>query len=117
MPTIRDKQERSNTSGSRNQKSYTDTKERKIIIRQYYKQLYNNQLENLEKTVELLEKYKLTPKGTENSNRLVTTKETKKVKTVQYRNRRTLLNCDKEYLSKISSKYLTKTVKPSNNFH
>lgn len=39
-----------------------DTKERKMIIRQYYIQLYGNQLKNLEKIFEFLGKYQLIPK-------------------------------------------------------
>lgn len=57
-----------------------ETKERKVIIRQRYIQLYGNQPENLENIVEFLGKYKSTPKETKHLNRSVTPGGTGKVK-------------------------------------
>lgn len=73
-----------------------DTKERKMIIRQYYIQLYGNQLKYLEKIFEFLGKYQLTPKERDILNRQVVTEETVKVKVIwEY---------DEEYLPKSNSK-------------
>ena len=70
-----EKKERIQITKIRNEKGEitTDTAEIQRIIRDYYKQLYANKMDNLEEMVKLLERYnipRLNQEETENINRL-----------------------------------------------
>ena len=59
-----------------------DTTEIQRIIRDYYKQLYTNKMDNLEEMDEFLERYhlpRLNQEETENMNRPITSTEIKTV--------------------------------------
>ena len=59
-----------------------DTAERQSILRDYYKQLYDNKMDNLEETDKFLERYnlpRLNQEETDNMNRLTTSNEIENV--------------------------------------
>ena len=74
------KRERTQINKIRNEKGEvtTDTAEVESILRDYYKQLYANKMDNLEETDKCLERYNLpkpNQKEIENMNRLITSNE------------------------------------------
>ena len=77
---IKKKRERTQTNKIRNEKGEitTDTAEIQRIIRDYYKQLYTNKMDNLEEMDKFLERYnfqRLNQGELENINRPITSKE------------------------------------------
>ena len=78
---IRKKGEKIQINRIRNEKGEvtTDTAEIQRIMRDYYKQLYGNKMDNLEKMDKFLEKYhlpRLNQEEIENMNRPITSNET-----------------------------------------
>ena len=72
--------ERTQINKIRNEKGdvTTDTAETQSIIRDYYKQLYSNKMDNLEEMDKFLEKYnlpRLNQEEIENMNRPITSNE------------------------------------------
>ena len=68
----------------------TDTTAIQIIIRDYYKQLYSNKMDNLEELDKFLETYsipKINQEEVENMNRPVTSTKLKLIKTPQQMSR------------------------------
>ena len=77
---IKKKRKRSQINKIRNEKGEitTDTAEIQRIIRDYYKQLYANKMDNLEEMDKILERYnlpRLNQEETENMNRPITSNE------------------------------------------
>ena len=77
---IKKKREKTQINTTRNEKGEvtTDTAEIQRIMRDYYKQLYANKMDNLEEMDKLLERYnlpKLNQEETENMNRPITSNE------------------------------------------
>ena len=77
---IKKKRERTQINKFRNEKGEvtTDTAEIQSILRDYYKQLYANKMDNLEEMDKLLERYnlpRLNQEGKENMNRSITSNE------------------------------------------
>ena len=78
--TTKKKRERTQINKIRNEKGEvtTDTAEIQNILRDYYKQLYGNKMDNLEEMDTFLERYNLPRRNqeeTENMNRPVTSNE------------------------------------------
>ena len=78
---IKKKRERAQINKIRNEKGdvTTNTTEIQRIIRDYYKQLYANQIDNLEEMDKFLKRYnlpRLNPEEMENMNRQITSIET-----------------------------------------
>ena len=74
---IKEKRERTQINTIRNEKgeATTDTTEIQRIMRDYYKQLYADKMDNLEETDKFLERYnlpRLNQEETENMNRSIT---------------------------------------------
>ena len=81
---IRKKRDKTQINRIRNEKgeATTDTEEIQRIMRDYYKQLYANKMENLEEMDKLLEKHtlaRLNQEEIENMNRTITSTETETV--------------------------------------
>ena len=81
---IKKKREKTQINRMRNEKGEvtTDTGEIQRIVRDYYKQLYANKMDNLEETDKFLEKYnlpRLNEEETENMNRPITSTEVETV--------------------------------------
>ena len=81
---IKKKREKTQISGIRNEKGEvtTDTAEIKRIMRDYYKQLYADKMDNLEEIDKFLEKHnllRLSQEEIENINRPITSTEIKTV--------------------------------------
>ena len=80
---IRKKRERAQINKIRNEKEVTmDTTEIQRIIRDYYKQLYANKMDNIEEMDKFLERYnlpRLNQEVIENMNRPITSTEIKSV--------------------------------------
>ena len=81
---IKKKRERTPINKSRNEKGEvtTDTAEIQSILRDYYKQLYANKIDNLEEMDKFLERYnlpRLNQEETENMNRPITSNEIESV--------------------------------------
>ena len=77
---IKEKRERTQINKIRNEKGEvtTETAEIQSILRDYYKQLYANKMDNLEEMDKFLERYnlpRLNQKETENMKRLITSNE------------------------------------------
>ena len=75
---INNRRDRAQINKIRNKKEEMDTTEIQRIIRDYYKQLYANKVDNLEKMDKFLDKYKLArlnQEETENTNRPITSIE------------------------------------------
>ena len=76
---MKKKREKTQVNRIRNEKEVTtDTAEIKRIIRDYYKQLYANDMDNLEEMYKFLEKHnlpRLNQEKTENINRPITSTE------------------------------------------
>ena len=79
LPILR-KKKRAQINRTRIEKEVTtDTKEIQKLMRDYYKQLYTNEMESLEEMDKLLEKHillRLTHEEIKNKNRLITSKKT-----------------------------------------
>ena len=81
---IKKKRERMQINKFRNEKGEitTDTAEIQSIVREYYKQLYANKMDNLEKVDKFLERYnllRLNQEETENMNRPIISNESETV--------------------------------------
>ena len=79
---IKKKRERTQINNMRNEKGEvtTDTPEIQSILRDYYKQLYANKMDNLEEMDKFLERYnlpRLNQEETENKNRPITSMKLK----------------------------------------